>query len=58
MDKYEYKGKPLDAPIAVELIIEIFQGKQGIRRNLIVETIEEIHSKRGGLPSAKKTNGR
>ncbi len=53
MDKYEYKGKPLDSPIAVELIIEIFQGQQHIQRKIIRETIERIHIEREGLPPPK-----
>ena len=50
MNKYEHTGKALDEPIAIELIIELFQGKQHIRRKDITDVITEKHIKRGGLP--------
>ena len=51
MNKYEHKGKALDRYIAVELIIEIFQGQQHIQRRDIVNEISQRHSDRGGLPA-------
>lgn len=51
MNKYEYKGKSLDRYIAVELIIEIFQGKQHVQRKDIVNKISQRHRDRGGLPA-------
>lgn len=56
MTKYEHKGKNLDKIIAVELIIEIFQGKQRIQRKYIEDKISQTHKNRGGLaPEPGKT---
>ncbi|MDE0086583.1 MAG: hypothetical protein OXU23_12770 [Candidatus Poribacteria bacterium] len=47
---YKYKGKYLDKCIAAELIIGMFEGKQGIQRKIIGDQIIKIHIDRGGLP--------
>ena len=56
MTQYEHKGKNFDKIIAVELIIEIFQGKQHIQRKDIGDKVSQIHRDRGGLiPEPQKT---
>ena len=50
MNTYQHKGKTFDKSIAVELIIEIFQGKQHIQRRVIEDKISQKHRDRGGLP--------
>ena len=50
MNTYQHKGKAFDKSIAVELIIEIFQGKQHIKRSIIIDEISQKHRGGGGLP--------
>ena len=51
---YEWKDKPLTPSIAASLIRELFQGKRKTKREIIIATVERIHSKRGGLPRNAK----
>ncbi len=46
---YKYKGKPLTEQASVELIIEIFNGKDNIPTKTISETCTQTHVQRGGL---------
>ena len=48
MNECKHKGKALDRSIAAELIIELFNGKQEIKRKVINDKVIEIHNKRGG----------
>lgn len=45
------KGKVLDIPTAVDLIIETFQGKQHLQTADINDRIAQRHRDRGGLPA-------
>ena len=47
---YKYAGKTLTPSITQELIQELFAG-QIVRKQEIIEKVNEEHSKRGGLPS-------
>ena len=51
MNKYRHTGTPLDTPIAIELIIELYQGKQNIKKSVINDTVSQKHRERGGLPA-------
>lgn len=52
MSNYKYQGKPLTVTIAVELIIEEFEGQSNIRTSGIVKQIyDNIHIAGGGLDS-------
>lgn len=51
MNKYAHTGTPLDTPIAVELIIELFQGKAHIQTKVIKDTVSQRHRDQGGLPA-------
>ena len=53
MNKYRHTGKALDAPIAAELIIEIFQGRRRIKKSVISNRISQTHKRRGGHPTNK-----
>lgn len=56
MNTYQHKGKAFDKSIAIELIIEIFQSKQHIRRSVIEDNISQRRRDRGGLlPESGKT---
>ena len=57
MNTYQHKGKAFDKSIAIELIIEIFQGKQHIRRSVIEDKISQKHRDGGGLPPEQKKHG-
>ena len=46
---YRYAGTTLMPSIAEELILELFDG-QTVKREVIVDTIVQLHCKRGGLP--------
>ena len=50
MNKYEHTRKTFDTAIAVELIIETFQGQQHIPKSVIHDKISQRHKDRGGLP--------
>ena len=47
-NSYEHAGKPLTQKIAMELVIEIFSGKTGIKKKEMKQTVDETHTKRGG----------
>ncbi|MYB65350.1 hypothetical protein F4X73_11725 [Candidatus Poribacteria bacterium] len=47
---YKYKDEILDKSIAAELIIELFQGNQKVRRGTIGDRVEQTHIDGGGLP--------
>ena len=53
MNEYQHKGKALDKLIAAELIIELFNGKQEIKREIINNKVIQIHNERGGAPLQK-----
>lgn len=46
---YKYAGAALIPSIAGELILELFDG-QTVRRKVIVDTVVQWHTERGGLP--------
>lgn len=50
MNVYEHEGKTLDKPISAELIIELFNGKQNIKREIINDKVIQTHYERGGKP--------
>lgn len=54
---YPHKGKAFDKSIAIELIIEIFQGKQHIQKSVIENKISQKHRDRGGLPQNEEKHG-
>jgi tetratricopeptide (TPR) repeat protein len=47
---YKYAGKPLTPSITQELIQELFAG-QTVRKQEIIEKVDEVHSEGDGLPS-------
>ena len=47
---YKYKDRPFDKIVAVELIVNLFNGQKNIKRSILEEKVIEIHEKRGGNP--------
>ena len=53
---YKHVGQHLKMSIARELILEFFAGQSGIKRQDIIDKVEEEHQNRGGLEHTKPTH--
>ena len=53
---YDYKGQELNRPIAEELILDLFAGKENVKKAEIKDRVLQEHSNRGGLPHTRQTS--
>ena len=51
MERYQYRKRTITAKIMKPLIVELFSGREAVRRSEIIETCEREHLKRGGTKS-------
>ena len=47
---YKYRDKPFDKIVGVELIINLFNGQENIKRSTLNEKVIKAHEKNGGKP--------
>ncbi len=55
-NQYKYVGQHLKMSIARELILEFFAGQSGVKRQDIIDKVEEEHQNRGGRRHTKSTH--
>ena len=55
MQGYKYAGKPLTGKVAVDLILELFNGQTDVPTREITAKVTELHRSRDGLPETSPT---